>query len=85
MLVSKINHKACSSWPYQKKEFEFLTPHDAKSSYLMIKLDLPQEAPIHTHLVHINKPFDFMQPARKIEEKIDQRLQNQPLWGGNLL
>jgi len=27
----------------------------------------------------------FMQPARKIEEKIDQWLQNQPLRGGNLI
>ena len=26
-----------------------------------------------------------MQPAHKIEEKIDQRIQNQPLRGGNLL
>jgi len=32
-----------------------------------------------------SKTSIVMQPAHKIEEKIDQRLQNQPLQGGNLL
>ena len=35
--------------------------------------------------IYYNEKEGVMQPAHKIEEKIDQRLQNQPLLGGNLL